>query len=462
MSSFRYLLAFFSFSIFAQAEKAQPNFVIFLCDDLGWGDLACYGHPVIKTPNLDKFAKQGTKFTQCYSACAVCSPSRSSILTGRTPYRNGVWRWIPGGHRVHLRESEITLAELLKEKGYATCHVGKWHLNGKFNSKEQPQPDDHGFDHWMATQNNASPNHKNPKNFVRNRKEVGPLEGYSAPLVVEEGIHWLKEKRDPKKPFFLNIWTHEPHLPIESSPEFMKPYAGIGDEGIRQHHGNVTQIDHAFGNLMKALDEMGLAENTFVFFTSDNGPEGNGLKGRTRGSTGGLRERKRSSHEGGIRVPGIARWPGKVPAGVENRTPIIGSDLFSSILGVVDIPLPNDRTIDGTDFMPLFSGKKIERKVPLYWRNHLARTDIRVALRDGDWKLLANESLDRFQLYNIEKDWKEQSEVSGKFPDKLEALKKKLLAVHKQVEKEGPREWWETEPARKPRKKKPKNPKKTK
>jgi arylsulfatase A len=354
------------------------------------------------------------------------------------------------------------LAELLKEKGYATCHVGKWHLNGKFNSKEQPQPDDHGFDHWMATQNNASPNHKNPKNFVRNRKDVGPLEGYSAPLVVEEGIHWLKEKRDPKKPFFLNVWTHEPHLPIESSPEFMKPYAGIGDEGIRQHHGNVTQIDHAFGNLMKALDEMGLAENTFVFFTSDNGPEGNGLKGRTRGSTGGLRERKRSSHEGGIRVPGIARWPGKVPAGVENRTPIIGSDLFSSILGVVDIPLPNDRTIDGTDFMPLFSGKKIERKVPLYWRNHLARTDIRVALRDGDWKLLANESLDRFQLYNIEKDWKEQSEVSGKFPDKLEALKKKLLAVHKQVEKEGPREWWETEPARKPRKKKPKNPKKTK
>jgi len=441
----------------AAKEKAQPNFVIFLTDDLGWGDLACYGHPVIKTPNLDRFAKQGTKFTQCYSACAVCSPSRSAILTGRTPYRNGVWRWIPGGHRVHLRESEVTLAELLKEEGYATCHVGKWHLNGKFNSKDQPQPDDHGFDHWLATQNNAAPSHKNPKNFVLNGKELGELEGYSAPLVVEEGIRWLKKIRDPKKPFFLNVWTHEPHLPIESDPKFMDLYKEFDDEGIRQHHGNVTQIDHAFGNLMKALDEMGLAENTFVFFTSDNGPEGNGLKGRTRGSTGGLRERKRSSHEGGIRVPGIARWPGKVPANVENRTPIIGSDLFSTILGVLDVPPPGDRTIDGTDFMPLFSGKKIEREIPLYWRNHLARGQIRVALRDGDWKILGNEGLTDFQLFKIEEDWKEQNELSGKHPDKLEALKKKLIDVHRQVEKEGPRDWWVSEPPRKPRNKKPKN-----
>jgi len=399
----------------AAEEKTRPNFVIFLTDDLGWGDLACYGHPVIKTPNLDRFAKQGTKFTQCYSACAVCSPSRSAILTGRTPYRNGVWRWIPGGHRVHLRESEVTLAELLKEEGYATCHVGKWHLNGKFNSKDQPQPDDHGFDHWLATQNNAAPSHKNPKNFVLNGKELGELEGYSAPLVVEEGIRWLKKIRDPKKPFFLNVWTHEPHLPIESDPKFMDLYKEFDDEGIRQHHGNVTQIDHAFGNLMKALDEMGLAENTFVFFTSDNGPEGNGLKGRTRGSTGGLRERKRSSHEGGIRVPGIARWPGKVPANVENRTPIIGSDLFSTILGVLDVPPPGDRTIDGTDFMPLFSGKKIEREIPLYWRNHLARGQIRVALRDGDWKILGNEGLTDFQLFKIEEDWKEQNERSSQF-----------------------------------------------
>jgi arylsulfatase A len=236
----------------------------------------------------------------------------------------------------------------------------------------------------------------------------------------------------------------------------MKPYENISDEGIRQHHGNITQIDHAFGNLMKALDELGLTDNTFVFFTSDNGPEGNGVKGRTRGSTGGLRERKRSSHEGGIRVPGIARWPGKIPAGKENQTPVIGSDLFSTILEIMDIPLPDDRTIDGVNIMPLFSGLPITRKIPLYWRNHLARTEIHVALRDGDWKILGNAQLETFELYNIAEDWQEKEEVSTKFPDKLKSMKKTLLSVHRQVEEEGPQDWWKNEPVGKPKKKKKK------
>ena len=451
-------LAGFLWANLAQAEDKPTNFVIFLTDDLGWGDLACYGHPVIKTPHLDKFAEQGMRFTQSYSACGVCSPSRSSILTGRTPYRNGVWRWIPGGHQVHLRTSEVTSAELLKAKGYDTCHVGKWHLNGKFNSKDQPQPDAHGFDHWLATQNNAAPNHRNPRNFVRNGKEVGEMKGYSAPLVVEEGIRWLKEKRDPKKPFFLNVWTHEPHLPIESDPKFMELYKEFDDDGIRQHHGNVTQIDHAFGNLMKALDQLGETENTFVIFTSDNGPEGNGLRGRTRGSTGGLRERKRSSHEGGIRVPGIVRWPGNVPAGTTNRPPIIGSDVFSTMLAIAGIPLPDDRTIDGVDIRPVFAKKELTRPVPLYWRNHLARSDIHVALRDGEWKILGSKSLEKFQLYHIEKDWQEKTDLASSNPKKLTELKEKLLAVHAQVEKEGPSDWWKNEPPRR----KPKKPRKLK
>ena len=141
----------------AHLAAMRPNVIVFLADDLGWGDLGCYGHSVIKSPHLDKFATQSVRLTQCYSACGVCSPSRSAILTGRTPYRNGVWRWIPSNHACHLRESEITFPELLKEKGYDTCHVGKWHLNGHFNSDKHPQPDDHGYNHWMATQNNASP-----------------------------------------------------------------------------------------------------------------------------------------------------------------------------------------------------------------------------------------------------------------------------------------------------------------
>ena len=207
------------------AEKA-PNVIIFLADDLGNGDLGCYGHPRIKTPNLDAFALQGVRLTQCYAASAVCSPSRSAILTGRTPHRNGVYTWITEGSEVHLRTSEITLPKLLKEAGYATCHVGKWHLNGKFNDPAQPQPNDHGYEHWMATQNNAGPSHKDPANFVRNGKPVGKLDGFSAPLVVDEAIDWLTTKRDKAKPFFLAVWTHEPHLPIETDPQFQKPYAG--------------------------------------------------------------------------------------------------------------------------------------------------------------------------------------------------------------------------------------------
>lgn len=435
-----------------------PNFVVFLADDLGWGDLACYGHPIIKTPNLDRFASQGVRFTQAYSACGVCSPSRSSILTGRTPYRNGVWRWIPGGSDVHLRASEITIPELVKQRGYQTMHAGKWHLNGKFNDPAHPQPSDHGYDWWMATQNNAAPSHKNPVNFVRNGEEVGPLQGFSAPLVADEAIRWLGDQRDPKKPFFMTVWTHEPHLPIESDPEFMKLYGDIEDPDLRQHHGNITQLDHAFGKLMRALDAQGLRDNTFVIFTSDNGPEGNGIKGRTRGSTGGLRGRKRDDHEGGIRVPAIVRWPGKVQPGSESRVPIIGSDIFATVLDILDLPLPTDRTIDGVSMIPALSGMPLTRPVPLFWRTHIAPEASHAAMRIENWKVVANSALTKFQLYEIEKDWKEEHDLAKKEPQKLEEMKTKFLEVWNGIEAEGPSDWWENAPP--DRKKKPRPSKK--
>ena len=151
--------------------------VVMLCDDLGYGDLAGYGLPKIKTPFLDQMAKDGIRFTDFYSTAPVCSPSRVGLLTGRRPNRSGVYDWIPGGSDVHMRESEITIPQLLRKAGYATCMSGKWHCNGKFNSPQQPQPDDAGFDHWFATQNNASPSHENPNNFVRNGEPVGELKG---------------------------------------------------------------------------------------------------------------------------------------------------------------------------------------------------------------------------------------------------------------------------------------------
>ncbi len=426
----------------ARAADAKPNVIVFLADDLGYGDLGCYGHPKIQTPNLDAFAKQGARLTQCYSASAVCSPSRSAILTGRTPHRNGVYTWIAENAEVHLRTSELTMPKVLKESGYATAHVGKWHLNGKFNSPDQPQPGDHGYDHWMATQNNAGPSHKNPTNFVRNGKPVGKLEGFSAPLVVGEAIDWLTTKRDKAKPFFLAVWTHEPHLPIESDPEFMKPYAGM-PEDFQQHHGNVTQMDHAFGKLMKALDEQKLTENTFVFFTSDNGPEGDGLKNRTRGSTGGLRGRKRAMYEGGIRVPGLARWPGHIKPGSVIDAPVIGSDVFPTMLNACGTKVPADRVIDGANVLPVLTGKAdaVERKVPLYWRLNMAPNNLHMALRDGDFKILAAQDFSKIELYNLKADPKEETELSAKEPQKLAELTKKLKALNAEIEKEGP-DWW--------------------
>ncbi len=424
------------------ASAAPPNIILFLADDLGYGDLACFGHPIIKTPNLDAFAKQGVRLTQCYSASAVCSPSRSALLTGRTPHRNGVFTWIAEGAPVYLRTSENTLPKLLKGAGYTTCHSGKWHLNGLFNNPAQPQPNDHGYDWWMATQNNAGPTHENPSNFVRNGQPVGRLEGYSAPLVVGEAISWLKEKRDPAKPFFLAVWTHEPHYPIKSDPKFKALYPDLADDVQREHHANVTQMDFAFGQLMKSLDEQKLTDSTFVFFTSDNGPEGNGTTSPGRGSSGGLRERKRSMHEGGIRVPGLARWPGKIPAGTKSEVPIIGSDVFPTMLGIAGVKPPADRVLDGVDVLPALTGKatKLERPQPLYWRLLMA-PNAKVAMRVDDWKILANAELTEFELYNLKTDPKEATDLKSAEPQRFAALREQLLKHNAAVDAEGP-DWW--------------------
>ena len=422
-----------------EPKSSRPNFVIFVADDMGWGDSATYGNELIQTPNMDKLASQGVKFTQCYSACGVCSPSRSAILTGRTPYRNGVWRHLSGNHEAHLRTSEITFPELLKEVGYETCHVGKWHLLSKqqFNNPEYPDPGDHGYDYWMYTQNNAIPSHKNPDNFVRNEEPVGELEGYSAQLVAGEAAHWLKDIHDPKKPFAMTVWVHEPHSPIATDPRFSDLYKGHENS---KYMGNITQMDNALGMVMDALDAQGVSENTLVFFTSDNGPVP-----AYGGVTGGLRGNKRSDHEGGIRVPGLACWPGHIDSGTTSDVPVVGTDIFATVLDIVGIPLPTDRTIDSVSMLPAFAGKPVEREIPLFWRTHVSSPSDRVAMRIGDWKIVGNETLTQFQLFEIQKDWKEENNLAAKLPEKTEEMKKILLKLWADIEEEGPNEWWENE-----------------
>jgi arylsulfatase A len=268
------------------------------------------------------------------------------------------------------------------------------------------------------------------------------LEGFSAPLVVDEAIDWLTTKRDQSKPFFLAVWAHEPHLPIESDPQFQKPYDDLPVD-FRQHHGNVSQLDSAFGKLMKTLDSQKLTDSTFVFFTSDNGPEGDGTKNRTRGSTGGLRGRKRAMYEGGIRVPGIARWPGKIPANTTADGPVIGSDLFPTVLGICGVKPPADRIIDGADVLPQLTGTvaAVERKQPLYWRLNMAPNNLHIAMRDGDWKILASQDFSKVELYNLKTDRNEQTELSQKEPARFAAMTTRLKEHTAAIEREGP-DWW--------------------
>ena len=270
----------------AAEVRNRPNLVVIICDDLGWGDLGCYGHPHIRTPRLNDLSKEGIRFTSFYSAAPVCSPLRVGSMTGRNPCRAGVYDWIPNvnqqdasplsRHLVHMRAEEVTLPVVLRTAGYATAMAGKWHCNAAFNDPRQPQPGDAGFDHWMATQNNAHPSHENPDNYVRNGKRVGPLKGYSCRLAAAEGIAWLDSQRERRadQPFFLYLAFHEPHEPVKSPPELVAGYSNVArNNDEAEYFANVENVDLAVGDVLDGADRLRVADNTLVLFTSDNGPE---------------------------------------------------------------------------------------------------------------------------------------------------------------------------------------------
>lgn len=455
-----------------RAQEKRPNFMVILCDDLGYGDLECYGHDSIKTPHLNRLAEQGLLFRSCYSSAPVCSPSRAGLLTGRTPSRIGIYDWIPAGHPMHVQKQEITIATLLRNAGFATCHVGKWHCNGKFNSPEQPQPGDHGFDYWFSTQNNANPSHHNPTNFVRNGKKVGPLEGYSCQIVADQAIQWLKQERDKQAPFFLYVCFHEPHEPVASPDELVAQYPNATKEGEAIYYANVTNIDRAVGKLMECLDEQNLAEDTLVFFTSDNGPETlsrypNGW--RSHGSPGPFRGMKLHLYEGGIRVPGILRWPGHAEAGKVVEEPIRGLDLLPTFCELAGAEPPADRELDGASFVSVFEGQAVQRSVPLYWHYFRSIGKPKAAMRVGDWMILGhtdspelgpgasvhpgdmetikNSKLVGFELYNLKSDVAEQNDLSQQEPQRLAELSKMLVKKYQEVQQAGP--YWYV-PPRKP------------
>jgi len=423
-------------------DAIKTSFVVILCDDLGYGDLGCFGHPHIKTPHLDQMARDGLRLTDCYAGAPVCSPSRAGLLTGRIPNRLGVYDWIPPNSPMHLQASEITLATLLKKAGYQTCHVGKWHCNGRFNSPDQPQPNDHGFDHWFSTQNNAGPSHKDPVNFVRNGKRVGPLTGYSSELIVDEALSWLG-RRDKSKPFLLMVWLHSPHEQIATASRFVEPYLPIAESPQQaDYFGNVTQLDHEVGRLLKSLDEIQAQNDTLVYFSSDNGPETlrryQGAE-RSYGSPAPLRGMKLHMYEGGIRVPGIVRWPGRIKPGQVSAVPVVNYDLLPTFCAMAGVALPADRALDGVNLAPLWDGNSITRPRPLYWQYDRAiGGDKRIALRDGDWKILSNADLSKFELYNLSRDREEKQDLAASEPPRLAQLVAALKQLHAEIKAEGP------------------------
>lgn len=441
------------------APAAKPNILFLIADDLGYGDLACFGHPEIATPHLDRLAAGGLKLTQCYSASPVCSPSRAGIMTGRTPGRVGVNNAIPYMSPVHLRSSEITIATLLREGGYVTAQSGKWHLNGFFNLPGQPQPVDHGFQHWYAVQNNALPNHRDPFNFVSDGIPQGPLKGYSGPIVAAEAVRWLQSDRDRTKPFFLYVAFNEPHEPVVTDPQYSARYSAKypDDPSRAAYYGNVTQLDASVGRVLDALQAQGLADNTLVWFTSDNGPAR--TKWHNVGSSGSLRAYKGHTYEGGIRVPGIVRWPGRIVPGSSSATPVSGVDVLPTLCEIAGVPAPADRTLDGTSVAALFAGRTVTRAKPLFWEYLWAPNGPQVALRDGPWKILAHfdsprpkgaefteaqfailreAKLTGFELYNLEADPSEKRDLATQEPARLETMRGKLANFHAGVRADRP------------------------
>jgi len=461
-----FVLMVFTANIASNADDSQPrpNVVLMYVDDLGYGDLASYGHPIIQTPNIDRLASQGLKMTAFYAPSPLCSPSRAALLTGRTPYRTGIQSWIPQNTSAYLSEKEITLATALKNTGYQTAIVGKWHLNGGLDRTDQAQPVDHGFDHNYVLHAFPLPHQQNPTNFYANGKPIGEVKGFTAEIVVDQSVQWL-ETLDADAPFFLYMPFVEPHATIHSPDKFLEQYAkytngkpvpvengqptypeGVEARGPGEYYANVTHLDNQVGRFLDHLDKTGLAENTIVLFLSDNGPVTIDWRAwwevNLYGDTGGYRGRKADLYEGGIRVPGIIRYPDMIKPGTVSDQPVNGYDIFPTLLSILDIPLPSDRAIDGTDISPIFRGDDLNREQPLFWAFPAAENAPNYVVQRGKWKLLANSKQEPMALFNLETDRFELNNLITQEPGTVKRMHEEMLAYITNVRDDPLRPSW--------------------
>ncbi len=440
----------------------KPNFVLLMADDQGWGDVGYYGHPVLKTPVLDEMAATGLRLDRFYAAAPVCSPTRGSVMTGRHPNRFGCFSW---GRT--LRPEEITIAEALKTAGYATGHFGKWHL-GSVEAGCPVSPGASGFDEWFS-----APNFYENSPLMSHKGRVVRTEGEGSHVTVEAALRFIRQVASSDQPFLAVVWFGSPHQPHVATDEYLALYA---DEPKKLQHfyGEITAMDHAIGLLRKELRELGIAEDTLVWYTSDNGA-------LPVGSTGGLRGRKGSIYEGGLRVPTVLEWPARIR---KPRTSEVLSgtvDIYPTLLELAGVTVPEQPPLDGVSLVPLIDGKMEQRETSLgFWAypaggvstpsrqimsRMLAAQEGRAepgkpyavphrpedtpdsllegrfpghaAWNDGRYKLhrlAARGSADaRYELYDLAADNAETNDLSDEQPERVERMKAALTAWQESV-----------------------------
>ena len=434
----------------AAGSQAPPNIILIMADDLGWGDVGFNGNEIIKTPHLDAMASAGAKLTRFYSAAPVCSPTRGSCLTGRHPFRYG----IPSANTGHMKEQEVTLAELLKSKGYRTGHFGKWHLGTLTKTLEEANrggprgvahfspPQHNGFDVCFSTESKVPTwdpmlKPKKANKFSWNALSEGEgipynthywnedgemvkdnLSGANSRIIMDRAIPFIRESKMADDPFFAVIWFHTPHLPVVAGPEHYAMYPQAKDDFHRNYFGCISAMDEQVGRLRAELERLGISEQTLITFCSDNGPEGGS---KSPGSTGGFRGRKRSLYEGGVRVPGIIEWPAKIRPGTVIDFPASTSDYLPTILALVGAELPDRRPTDGIDLLPA-----LQEKVGIRQRAIGFQTKGMSTLVTHQFKLIrkGNQS----ELYDLLSDPYEKDDLAERKPELVREMSRQLEA----------------------------------
>ncbi|MFL2483282.1 MAG: sulfatase [Verrucomicrobiales bacterium] len=438
LSTFLFLLFISSLSL------SKPNILFILIDDMGWMDLGCQGNKNLHTPNIDALAKSGIRFTDAYAPAPVCSPTRAAIMTGQSPARLQITNHLPHQDRFtpksskllparmldHLPLKYVTLAEKLKkDAGYATAFIGKWHLYTGRNEKYNPL--NQGFDiNIGGCSYGGPPTFFDPYriDFLANRKKGE----YLPDRLADETIAFITKQQSANKPFFVALWNYTVHWPMEAPADLLKKYKNLPVRGYRDYRyaAMIEAMDNAVGKVLNSLDNLNLTDETLVIFSSDNGPFG-GV-----GDASPLRADKGHLYEGGIRVPLIIRWPGKIKPRTLDETPVILTDLYPTILEVSGIDSNVNYPVDGKNLLPLLKERKKLNNRSLFWHypNFAFHRDNRLgsAIREGDYKLLHFYDNDSIELYNLRKDISETNDLSRELPQLALKLKNKLESLLKE------------------------------